>query len=123
MELIFSSEHDVAAFIGNITMDVSKVIVSVFVTKVVVEITKLGVTKLASTLAFSAILPIPVGMVIIVTLGVIVTLELFLLDEKLHLSHHLIESIKKGMDEHRKIMEWNLHNSTPYLFSLTQGHK
>lgn len=33
IELIFKSEHDVAALLGNVTMDVAKVIVSVFASK------------------------------------------------------------------------------------------
>ncbi|MEA5225956.1 hypothetical protein VB296_24315, partial [Enterobacter cloacae] len=33
VELIFKSDHDVAAFLGNVTMDVAKVIVGVFVSR------------------------------------------------------------------------------------------
>lgn len=103
VEFIFSSEYEVAAFIGNLTMDVAKVIVTIFTTKIIVTIA----TQIASTLAFSATLPVSVGIVLIVVLGIAITKGLVLLDKKFHLSEHLIKSIKEGMDAQQKIMEWN----------------
>ena len=118
VEYIFSSEHDVAVFIGNITMDVAKVIVSIFVTKFAIIVGTWG----ATTVGFSAILPISVGIVVIVTLGIVITTSLLYLDEKYHLSDRLIASIRRGWEEHQKVTEWNLRHSNPYLFSMMNGH-
>ena len=116
VEFIFSSEHDVAAFIGNITMDVAKVIVTIFVTEIAVAIG----SGLAT--ALSIVVPISVGIALIVLLGIGITASLLYLDEKYHLSDRLIKSIKKGLEEHQKVMDWNLQHSNPYLFSMMNGH-
>lgn len=42
VELVFKSEHDVAALLGNVTMDVAKVIVSVFVSRLSGNIIRWG---------------------------------------------------------------------------------
>jgi hypothetical protein len=112
VEFIFSSEHDVATFIGNITMDVAKVIVTMFVTKIAVAIGS-GLTT-----ALSIVIPISVGIVLIVLLGIGITASLLYLDEKYHLSEHLIRSIKKGLKEHQRVVNWNLQHSNPYLYSM-----
>ncbi|MCW1828060.1 hypothetical protein OLZ31_14485 [Enterobacter asburiae] len=117
VEFIFSSGHDVAAFIGNITMDVAKVIVSIFVTKIAVT----AVAWIITSVGFSVILPISIGIVLIVALGFTITYGLFKLDEKYHLSDRLIKSIKKGLEEHQKVTDWNLWHSNPYLLSMMNG--
>lgn len=116
VEYIFSSEHDVATFIGNITMDVAKVIVTIFVTKIAVAIGS-GLTT-----ALSIVVPISVGIVLIVLLGIGITASLLYLDEKYHLSDRLIANIRKGLEEHQKVAEWNLRHSNPYLFSMMNGN-
>jgi len=117
LELIFSSEHDVATFIGNLTMDVAKVIVTIFVTKIAMA-TVMGI---ATGVGSSVILPISVGIFIIVVLGVAVAVGLHKLDEHYHLSESLINSIKKGMAEHQKMMEWNLIHGNSGMFSMMNG--
>lgn len=116
VEYIFSSEHDVATFIGNITMDVAKVIVTIFVTKIAVAIVT-GVTT-----ALSIVVPISAGIAIIVVIGFLITYGLLSLDEQYHLSERLIKSIRKGLDEHQRVMDWNLRHSNHYLFSMMDGH-
>lgn len=116
VEFIFSSEHDVAAFIGNITMDMAKVIVTVFVTKIAVAI----VTGVAT--ALSIVVPISAGIAIIVVIGFLITYVLLSLDEQYHLSERLIKSIREGLEEHQRVMDWNLRHSNHYLFSKINGH-
>lgn len=113
-ELIFSSAHDVAQFIGNITMDVAKAIVSLFLTRVAVNL--FGGS--AMSMFFSSIVPISVSIFFVVSLGVAITYGLYSLDKAYQLSPKLIESIKKGLAEHHKIQAWNLKRSNPYLWSM-----
>ncbi|WP_238392837.1 hypothetical protein [Buttiauxella sp. 3AFRM03] len=114
VEFIFSdhSGEAVAAFIGNITMDVAKVVVTIFVTKMVVA---------GAGIMFSVTLPISAGIVLIILLGVAVTTGLMYLDEEFHLSNKLISSIDKGMEEHQKVTEWNVKNANPYLYTMLNG--
>lgn len=119
LEYIFSSEHDVAEFIGNITMDVAKAIVTIFVTKIVVA-TASGMAALAG---FSMVLPVSVGIFFIVALGVTVTIGLHMLDEHFHLTEKIIGSINEGLAKHREIMEWNLqHNEMSNLLMMANGY-
>ena len=113
-ELIFSSVHDVAQFIGNIMMDVAKVIVSMFLTNFVVNF--FGGT--AMSMFFSSIIPVSLTICIVVSLGFAITYGLYRLDKAYNLSPRLIESIKKGLAEHHKAQEWNLKHSNPYLWSM-----
>ena len=113
-ELIFSSEHDVAQFIGNITMDVAKAIVSLFLTKIAVNM--FGGS--AMSMFFSSIIPVSVTICIVVGLGFAITYGLYRIDKAYDLSPRLIESIKKGLAEYHKTQEWNLKHSNPYLWSM-----
>ena len=108
IEYIFSSQHDVATFIGNITMDVAKVIVTIFVTKIIVSFTA------AVAGALSVTIPISAGIFLTVFIGFLITKKLFSLDETYHFSRRFIKNIEKGMEEQRKIMEWNMLHSSPY---------
>lgn len=112
VEFIFSSEHDVATFIGNITMDVAKVVVTMFVTKIAMGV----ITGVAA--AAGVVIPVTLGIAIGVSLGFYITYKLSDFDESYQLSEHLITIIKNGLEEHQKIMSWNLQNSNPYLFQL-----
>jgi len=114
VEFIFSdhSGEAVAEFIGNITMDVAKVIVTIYVTKMVVA----GVGAM-----FSITLPISVGIVLIIFLGMIITYSLFKIDKEFNLSEKLITSIRKGMEEQQKVTEWNMKNMNPYQSSMING--
>ncbi|HKN02834.1 MAG TPA: hypothetical protein VJY31_02690 [Buttiauxella sp.] len=122
MEFIFSdhSGEAVAAFIGNITMDVAKIVVTIFVTKLAVAGAGWGVAVGAAA-GYSVVIPVALGIVLIVALGVIITYGLFKIDENYNLSEKLISAIRKGMEEYQKVTEWNLNNTTPYLFSMMNG--
>lgn len=117
VELIFRSDHDIAAFLGNITMDMAKVIMTVFVTKVAV-----GVVALLAT-AFSVSLVVPVWgeVVIAVVLGYVITHKLNDYDNNNDLSKKMIECIRGGIREQRKIDEWNHKNSSIFSQSLLRG--
>lgn len=115
LEYIFSSEHDVAEFIGNITMDVAKAIVTIFVTKIVVT----GLSMLA---AGAIVLPVSVGIILVVTLGVFIAIGLHRLDEHFKLSDVLIDSIRVGLDKHNEMMEWNLRHNHFHLMSTMVGY-
>lgn len=114
-EFIFSSEHEVANFIGNITMDVAKAIVTIYLTQLALAMT----TGLAA--ASSIVIPISVSICIIVVLGIVITTGLAYLDKKYKLSERLIDAIKKGMEEHKRILDWNLRHSNTYFSSMMDG--
>lgn len=116
VELLFKSEHDVAAFIGNITMDVAKIIVTIFVTKILVAAG--GVLGTGLSAAFGVTLPIAAGIVLLVVVGVGVTVGLYYLDSKYHLSQKLIAEIRKGMNFHQKVSQWNFEHTNPFTFGL-----
>ncbi len=87
VELIFKSDHNVAAFIGNITMDVAKIIVTMAVTKILA----VGGSFLAAGAAsFGIVVPIAPGIVLIVAMGFLITRALDYLDKKYQLSEKLI---------------------------------
>lgn len=104
IEWIFKSEHDVAAFLGNMTMDVAKVIVSVFVSSLA---GKLSAWYLSSFFVTSVAVPIWGEIVGAVALGFFVAWTLSEVDEQYELSDKLIECIREGVKERRKIEEWN----------------
>ncbi|WP_330982469.1 MULTISPECIES: hypothetical protein [Enterobacterales] len=114
-EFIFSSEHDVATFIGNISMDVAKVIVSIFVTKIAFTVTSLVLG------ATSVVLPISATIILVVFIGFIITRTLYYIDKRFHLSDQLIESIKEGMLQQQKVMEWNIKNDNSFIFNPNNG--
>ena len=117
VELIFRSDHDVAAFLGNITMDVAKVIVTIFVTEVVVG----GVASLATALSASLVVPVWGEIVIVVVLGIIITSKLNDYDIDNKLSRKLIECIRSGINEQQRIDEWNYKYFSVFSRSLLQG--
>ena len=107
VELIFKSDHDVAAFLGNVTMDVAKVIVGVFVSRLGGR----GAVWFVSTFVASAAVPIWGQIVCVVALGVLIAYSLNVVDKHYDLSDKLIGFIKKGLKEKQKIAEWNARNS------------
>lgn len=117
VQLIFKSDHDVATFIGNITMDVAKIIVTIFVTKVLVAVG--GVLAAgAASVGFAVTLPIALGIVLIVGVGFGITYGLDYFDRKYHLSDKLISAIREGMESQAKIEKWNLEHTSPFMFGL-----
>ncbi|ASG86334.1 hypothetical protein DTG75_09315 [Salmonella enterica subsp. salamae] len=117
IELIFKSDHDIAALLGNVTMDVAKVIVSVFVSKLAGRIPAL---YLSSFFVTSAAVPVWGEIVCAVALGFFIAYILNEVDEKYGLSDKLIVCIREGMKEQQKIAEWNFRHSE-YRGSLYGG--
>lgn len=117
IELIFRSDHDVAAFLGNITMDVAKVVVTIFATEVIAG----GVTLLTGLLPASLAVPIWGEIVIVVVIGVGMVAGLDYLDKRYKLSEKLINCIRTGFKERQRIEDYNLRNSTPFTNSILRG--
>ncbi|WP_370611992.1 hypothetical protein [Citrobacter meridianamericanus] len=116
VELVFKSEHDVAALLGNVTMDVAKVIVSVFVSRLSGNIIRWG----GAFFVTSAAVPVWGETVGAVALGFFIAYALNEVDEKYELSDKLIACIRDGMKEQQKIAEWNSRHSG-YRGSLYGG--
>lgn len=116
VELVFKSEHDVAALLGNVTMDVAKVIVSVFVSRLSGNIIRWG----GAFFVTSAAVPVWGEIVGAVALGFFIAYALNEVDEKYELSDKLIACIRDGMKEQQKIAEWNSRHSG-YSGSLYGG--
>lgn len=107
VELIFKSEHDVAAFLGNVTMDVAKVIVEVFISRLAGR----GAVWFVSSFVASAAVPVWGQIVCIVALGIIVASTLNVIDKQHRLSNDLIDCLRQGLKEQQKIAERNTQNS------------
>ncbi|WP_284934992.1 hypothetical protein [Citrobacter freundii] len=116
IELIFKSEHDVAALLGNVTMDVAKVIVSVFASKLAGSAFRFAVPLFIT----SGAVPVWREIVYVVVLGFIIVWSLSEVDKKYELSDKLIACIREGMKEQQKIEEWNSRHSR-YRGSLYDG--
>ncbi|OAE47437.1 hypothetical protein A7J58_18720 [Enterobacter cloacae] len=107
VEMIFKSDHDVAAFLGNVTMDVAKVIVSVFASRLAGE----GISLAISPFLASAAVPVWGQIICVVALGVLIAYSLNVLDEQCDLSNKLIDYLRNGLKEQQKIAERNARNS------------
>lgn len=116
VQLIFKSDHDVAAFIGNITMDIAKIIVTIFVTKILVAVSS------SLTVTFSVTVPIAVGIFAIIAVGFFITWALDELDKKYHLSDKLISAIREGMRTQAEIEKWNFEHTSPFTYGLMNTH-
>ncbi|MGL5698279.1 MAG: hypothetical protein ACRCYL_03130 [Kluyvera sp.] len=109
VQLIFKSDHDVATFIGDITMDVAKIIVTIFVTKILVAV---------GAMMSSVTIPVALGIILLVVVGFAITKGLDYLDRKFHLSDKLISAIREGMKSRAEIEKWNLEHTSPFMFGL-----
>ncbi|HHA2010332.1 TPA: hypothetical protein ACOEGO_002720 [Enterobacter mori] len=107
VELIFKSDHDVAAFLGNVTMDVAKVIVSVFASRLAGG----GISLAISPFLASAAVPVWGQIICVVALGVFIAYSLNVLDEQYDLSNKLIDCLRMGLKEQLKISEWNARHT------------
>lgn len=113
IELIFKSDHDLAAFIGNITMDIAKVIVTIFVTKISTVFLVTGAALLGVTITISA------GVILMIGIGFGITIALNYLDnDKYNPSEKLISAIKDGMKAQQDINQWNLEHTDPFTLGL-----
>jgi hypothetical protein len=117
IELIFRSDHDVAAFLGNITMDVAKVVVTIFATKVIAGAVALFTGALSASLA----VPIWGEIVIFVVIGFIITNNLAGFDENNKLSKQLIECVRNGLKEQQRVEEWNNKHSLGIGRNILRG--
>lgn len=115
IELIFKNEYTVIDFVGDITMDMAKIIVTIFVTKILMA------AGIGFATVISATLPIAAGIILIITLGVIVTYTLDYIDKKYQLSERLKALIKQGMMERQVIENWNSLHSSPFLNTMRPG--
>ncbi len=88
-------------------MDVAKVIVGVFVSRLVGE----GISLAISPFIASVAVPVWGQIVCVVVIGIAIANALNGLDKQYDLSNKLIDCIKKGMKEQQKIAEWNARNS------------
>lgn len=111
IELIFENNYSVVDFVGNITMDMAKVIVTVFVAKIAIALVS-GIAIMTGVT-----LPISVGIFIIITIGFGITSALDSLDKKFSLSNELKVLIKEGMKGRTSIEKWNKRND---LFSISR---
>lgn len=116
IELAFKSEHDVAALLGNVTMDVAKVIVSIFVSRLSGNVIRWGVSLFVT----SAAVPVWGEIVGAVALGFFIAYALNEVDEKYELSDKLIACIRQGLKERQRIEEWNAQRQG-YRSSLYGG--
>lgn len=98
-----------AAFIGNITMDIAKIIVTIFVTKILVA---------AGAMISSVTVPIALGIILLVVVGFAITKGLDYLDRKYHLTDKLISAIREGMKSQAEIETWNFEHTSPFMFGL-----
>lgn len=112
IEYIFKSDHDVAVFIGNITMDVAKIIVTIFVADFV--------TAIGTAIAAAASLTVPVtlSIILLVAVGFAITKGLDFLDEGYGTSDKLITAIRKGKKARQDIEQWNLEHTSPAEFAV-----
>lgn len=114
IQLIFQSDHDLAAFIGNLTMDVAKVVVAIYMTKIAVAF--------GTAIAGSMVVSVAVGIILIVAVGFLITYALTAVDEEYGVSDKLISAIREGMKERQKIEEWNLSHFDPLRAGLMNTH-
>lgn len=116
IELMFKNEYTVVDFVGDITMDMAKVIVTIFVTKMLMAAGMLLATIVSATF------PIAVGIFLVITLGVLVTFSLDYIDNKYQLSDTLKTLIIQGFMERQKIERSNLLHLTPFMNSMRLGN-
>ena len=117
IEFIFRDSYTVIDFVGDIEMDFAKIIVSIFLAKIIFAIG----ARLAVAAGVALLAPISVGIGITLVVGIGISIGLSYLDERYQLSSKLKLAIKDGMDERRKIEEWNQKNSSLFSNSFRFG--
>ena len=116
IELIFENNYSVVDFVGNITMDMAKVIVTVFVAKILLAAGIGFATVVSSTL------PLAAGIILVIVVGVFITFTLDYIDKKYKLSEKLKELIREGIIEKQKIEKWNSKNCSPLINPMSLGN-
>lgn len=110
IELIFKSDYDLVDFLGDITMDTAKAVV----TSVVIGVIAGGVLTLISA-------PIVLIAIIIIAVGIGLNYSLNELDDHFGLSVTLKQQLRNAINEYKKINEWNFRHSG-ILFNYTLGN-
>lgn len=106
IELIFKSDYDLVDFLGDITMDVAKAVVASVVVGVVA-----GILTVASTsIVFTAIL--------VIVIGVSLNYNLNDFDDNFGISVSLKQKLRDAITEYNKIHKWNLGHSNPLFNAL-----
>lgn len=101
IELIFKSDYHLVDFLGDITMDAAKIVVSSVVVGVIA-----GVFTV-----FSA--PVVVTAVIVIFIGIGLNVGLNMLDDNLGISASLKGKIFFALEQYQKIHEWNYKHASP----------
>ena len=97
-------------------MDIAKIIVTIFVTKILVAIG----TAIAA--AGSIAVPIAVSIILLIAVGFVIAKGLDYLDRKYHLSDKLISAIREGMRTQAEIEKWNFEHTNPFTYGLMNTH-
>lgn len=114
-ELVFKDEYRAIDFIGDISMDVAKILVTIYTTELVFAIAS-GVA-----LVTGITLPLSLGVFLIVFVGFGISYGLLLLDEKYQLSDRLKYFIQQRINDRNAVERWNLNNSSLFINSNRFG--
>lgn len=113
VEVAFKNEYNAVDFIGDITMDVAKVIVSIFLEKIIFYFGP----RLIAAAGLALIAPVSVGIGVTIVVGLVISFGLSYLDEKYHISDNLKLILTEGFKERNKIEEWNIKNGSSFINS------
>lgn len=108
-ELVFKDGYTIIDFIGDISMDAAKILVTIYSTQLVFAISG-GIALVAGIT-----LPLSVGVFLIVTVGFGISYGLLLLDEKYQLSEKLKCLIKQRVHDRYEVEKWNSIDSSPLI--------
>ncbi|MBU9845861.1 hypothetical protein [Rahnella ecdela] len=114
-ELVFKDEYSAIDFIGDINMDVAKILVTIYTTELVFAIAS-GVA-----LVTGITLPLSLGIFLIVFVGFGISYGLLFLDEKYQFSDKLKFFIQQRINDRNAVESWNLNNSSPFINSNRFG--
>jgi hypothetical protein len=107
-EFVFKDAYTAIDFIGDITMDVAKILVTIYATEIVFAIAS-GVA-----LVTGITLPLSLGVFLIVGVGFGISYGLLFLDERYQLSDKLKYFIQQRMNDRNSVENWNLNNFSPF---------
>lgn len=106
IEFIFKSDYHLVDFLGDITMDVAKIIVSSVVIGIIGGMLTVGG------------IPVVVTALVIITAGVILNSFLNSLDDKLGLSVTLKSKLQQALDSQQKMSQWDYQHLSPFSTPL-----
>ncbi|WP_226789988.1 hypothetical protein [Rahnella sikkimica] len=114
-ELIFKDRYSARDFIGDISMDAAKILVTIYITQLAVAIAS-GIA-----LATGLTLPLSLGIFLVVVVGFGISYGLAVLDENHQLSDKLKYFIKQGVHERYAVENWNMKNVSPFISTYHFG--